>query len=306
MKKSLALLSCILLFACSSEKDLAGASTVETENACIINIVNLDSKPAAFATAKVRPSWYVQNTSAHTQGDILEITADSLGTIALEDNAFDNSYIEVIDGNAGVFKQISFSELQKNKSTTFQMETLGSVMGKAELPENADYAWVQVYGTDKLVKTNDKGEFTLDSLPPASYQIRAIISDEQAAIGEGSAHVLAGTSSDMQPLEKPTLENEQLEQWAHSRIIPLDSTVSDWMRPIADTTVVFVRLNSENFDFSEAMKNGNDIRITDQSGNRLAFKKAFWSDSLVILVLYLVVHFNIFCRRLNGVFFGNV
>ena len=28
------------------------------------------------------------------------------------------------------------------------------------------------------------------------------------------------------------------------------------------------------------MKNGNDIRITDQSGNRLAFKKAFWNDSL--------------------------
>ena len=52
------------------------------------------------------------------------------------------------------------------------------------------------------------------------------------------------------------------------------------MRPIADTTVVFVRLDSVNFDFGEAMKNGNDIRFTDQDGNRLAFKKAYWSDSL--------------------------
>ena len=84
----------------------------------------------------------------------------------------------------------------------------------------------------------------------------------------------------MHTLEKPTLKNEQQEQWAHSRIIPLDSTVSDWMRPIAESTVVFVRLDSANFDFSETMKNGNDIRITDQSGNRLAFKKAFWNDSL--------------------------
>jgi hypothetical protein len=280
MKKSLALVSCILFFACSSDKQVAGASTVETENACLINVVNLDSKPAAYAVAKVRPLWYVQGSSEHSQSDVLELTADSLGTIAIDAENFDKGYIEIIDGNAGVFQQISASELKKNKATTLQMETLGSVTGKAELPEDADFAWVQIYGTDKLIKTNDKGEFTLDSLPPANYQIRAILSDDQAAIGEGSAQVLAGTSNEMQTFEKPTLENEQLEQWAHSRIIPLDSTISEWMKPIADTTVVFVRLNAMNFDFSETMKNGNDIRITDQSGNRLDFKKAFWSDSL--------------------------
>ncbi len=280
MKKSFALISCILFFACTSDKEIAGASTVETDNACLINVVNLNSKPAAFAVAKVRPLWYVQGTSERSQGDVLEFTADSLGTIAIDADNFDKGYIEVIDGSTGAFRQISSSELKKSKATTLQMESLGSVSGKAELPENATFAWVQVYGTDKLVKTNSKGEFTLDSLPPASYQIRAIISDDQVAIGEGSAQVLAGTESDIQTLEKPTLENEQLDQWAHSRIIPLDSTISDWMKPIADTTVVFVRLSSANFDFSEAMKNGNDIRITDQNGNRLAFKKAFWNDSL--------------------------
>ena len=280
MKKTLAFLSSVLLFACSSDRDVAGASTVETENASIINVVGVDSKPAAYAVAKIRPLWHVQEISAQTQYEALEVTADSLGNIVMDSVNFETGYIEIIDGNAGVFKAIASNDLRKNKLTTMQMETLGSVSGKANLPENADYAWVQVYGTDKLVKTNDKGEFKLDSLPPASYQIRAIISDEQAAIGEGSADVLAGLLLDMHTLEKPTLENEQLEQWAHSRIIPLDSTVSDWMQPVAESTVVFVRLDSANFDFSETMKNGNDIRITDQSGNRLAFKKAFWNDSL--------------------------
>lgn len=280
MKKTLAFLSSILLFACSSDRDVAGASTVETENASIINVVGVDSKPAAYAVAKIRPLWHVQEISAQTQYEALEVTADSLGNIVMDSVNFETGYIEIIDGNAGVFKAIASNDLRKNKLTTMQMETLGSVSGKAELPEGTAFAWVQVYGTDKLVKTNDKGEFKLDSLPPASYQIRAIISDEQAAIGEGSADVLAGLLLDMHTLEKPTLENEQLEQWAHSRIIPLDSTVSDWMQPVAESTVVFVRLDSANFDFSESMKNGNDIRITDQSGNRLAFKKAFWNDSL--------------------------
>ena len=64
MKRLLASLSCVLLFACSSDKNLAGASTVETENACIINVVNIDSKPAANVVARIRPLWYVEGVSS--------------------------------------------------------------------------------------------------------------------------------------------------------------------------------------------------------------------------------------------------
>ena len=280
MKNSLAFLFCILLFACSTDKEIAGASTVETENACIINVVNIDAKPVSYAVARIRPLWYVQGTSSNSQNDVLELTADSLGNIVMDSADFDKGYIEIIDGNEGVFRAIAASDLKKNKLTTVQLEELGSVSGKADIPEGSDYAWIQVYGTDKLIKTNEKGEFTLDSLPPASYQIRAVISEDQAAIGEASVKVSAGEKNNIKTLAKPNLTNEQLEQWAHLRVIPLDSTISDWMRPIADTTVVFVRLDSVNFDFGEAMKNGNDIRFTDQSDNRLKFKKVFWNDSL--------------------------
>lgn len=284
MKRILTFLSSVLLISCSSDKEIAGASTVETENACIINVVNVDSKPAANVVARIRPLWHVQgisdSDSASSHDETLEVTADSLGNIAMDSVNFETGYIEIIDGNAGIFKAIALNSLKKNKLTTMQMETLGSVSGKAELPEGTAFAWVQIFGTDKLIKTNKKGEFTLDSLPPASYQIRAIVSDEQEAIGEATVQVSASKNSDAKTLAKPSIANEQLEQWPHSRIITLDSAISNWMQPVAESTVVFVRLNADNFDFSETMKNGNDIRITDQSGNRLAFKKAFWSDSL--------------------------
>ncbi|MBR3073712.1 carboxypeptidase regulatory-like domain-containing protein [Fibrobacter sp.] len=288
MKKLLAFLFCILLLACSSDKEIAGASTVETENACIINVVNIDSKPAANVVARIRPLWHVQgisdSDSTFSHNETLEVTADSLGNIVMDsviDSVdFETGYIEIIDGNAGIFKTIASNNLRKNKLTTMQMETLGSVSGKAELPEGTAFAWIQIFGTDKLIKTNKKGEFTLDSLPPASYQIRAIVSDEQEAIGEATVQVSADKNSDAKTLAKPSLANEKLEQWQHSRAYPLDSVISDWMKPIAESTVVFIRLDSANFDFSETMKNGNDIRITDQSGNRLDFKKAFWNDSL--------------------------
>ena len=285
MKKFLAFLACILWTACSSDKGIAGASTVETENACVINVVDANSKPAAYAVARIRPLWHVQGISSDdsnnsTTSTILEITADSLGKIVMDSVNFDKGYIEVIEGNAGAFQEIASSDLKKNKLTTIQINTFGSVTGKAELPEGTDYAWVQVYGTDRIVKTNKDGEFTLESLPPATYQIRAILPDEQSTIGEASVQISSNQKSDTKTLAKPSLDNENLEQWQYARSIPLDSTISDWMQPIAESTVVFVRLNATNFDFTTAMKNGYDIRITDQSENRLAFKRAFWNDSL--------------------------
>lgn len=287
MKKFLASIFCILLFSCSTEKDLAGASTVETENACVINVVNIDSKPASYAVARIRPLWHVQeisSTSATTKQNFtnatIEFKADSLGNIAIDSVSFDKGYIEVLDEHAGAFKAISYSDLKKNKSTTIQMESFGSVSGKANLPQDAEYAYIQIFGTDRIIKTNEDGEFTLDSLPPANYQIRAILPNEQETIGESLVQVLANEKNDIKTLAKPNLANEQLEQWQFTRIIPLDSTISIWMQPIAESTVVFVRLNSENFDFTTAMKNGYDIRITDQNGERLAFKRAYWSDSL--------------------------
>jgi len=287
MKKKLALIICIFILACSSDKEIAGASTVETENACIINIVNVDTKPAAYAVAKIRPLWHVQRISPSdsstfsnaTKDETLEIIADSLGNIMMDSVKFEKGYIEIIDGNAGLFKSIALSDLKKNKTTKMQMETLGSVSGKAILPEGSDYAWIQIYGTDRIIKTNKEGNFTIDSLPPASYQIQAILSDEKSAIGIANVTVSAGEKSNANTLVQPTLETEQLEQWAFSRTIPLDSTISDWMKPIAESTVVFVRLSAENFNFSEAMTNGNDIRFTDQNGNRLAFKRAFWNST---------------------------
>ena len=280
MKKILVFLSCILLIACSADKEIAGASTVETENASIINVVDTDSKPVAYAVARIRPLWHVQEITASTQSETLEITADSLGNIVMDSIDFDKGYIEIIKKDIGVFKSISSTELRKNKRTTLQMMHFGSVSGKANLPKGTDFAWIQIYGTDKLVKTDKNGEFTLDSLPPADYEIRAILSDAQAAIGEASVQITANKKNDIKTLRKPSLTNEHLEQWKYSRSILLDSTISDWMRPVAESTIVFVRLDSSNFDFGTAMANGNDIRFTDQSGNRLDFKKAFWNDSL--------------------------
>ena len=227
MKNLLVLLSCILLFACSSERDLAGASTVETENACIINVVGTDSKPAAYAVAKIRPLWHVHGLDSAAQIEALEVTADSLGNIVMDSVDFDKGYLEIIDGNSGAFMEIDASELKKNKLTTMQLEALGSVSGKADIPEETDYAWIQVYGTDKLIKTNKEGEFTVDSLPPARYVIRAVISEDEAAIGEASVKVSAGEKNNIKTLAKPDPANEQLEQWAHLRVIPIDSTISD-------------------------------------------------------------------------------
>lgn len=282
MKKLLPLLFALLLFSCSSDdKLLAGASTVETENACIINVVDADSVPVANAVAKVRPLWYVQDVDASNENlqVVAEYAADSLGRVVLDSLEMEKGYLEITKDGAGAFAQIVKADLKK-QGLTLQMETLGSASGKVDLPENAEFAWVQVYGTDKLVKTDSSGAFVLDSLPPASYQVRAIVSNDEPAVGEDFVQITADAKNEIGFLSAPSAVDENLESWRYFRTIPLEATVSDWMLPIADSTVVFVRLDSSNFAFESAMKHGEDVRFTDLNGNRLEFLRSYWNDSL--------------------------
>ncbi len=283
MKKFLLMLSGILLVAGCSSSDgekVAGASTLETENAYIVKIVDKDSTPIAGAVALVRPTWYVKGIEESEAGEAVTLTADSDGRIRIDSMDYKKALMEVTSEGLGAIHELKQENLGQNKTVVLQLQEKGAFSGKVELPEGESFAWVQVYGTDRLVKTDSTGAFKLDSMPPFEYRVRAIIDEDKSAIGEGVVKVSAGNETKMGTLQKGSIVDEDLEQWKFHRSLPLDSLVSDWMKPIADTTVVFVRLNAENFNFDEAMKSGFDLRFTDMDGKILESEIAAWDDSL--------------------------
>lgn len=191
----LAVFESLAFWACSGEKDVAGISTVETENAYLIQFVRGDSLPAAHVVARVRSAEYVRSVedgSAVDSADaefFSEFVTDSLGCIRIDSLAVDVATLEVVDAGEGLFKKISAEDIKDGDSVRFVLEKTGNLKGRVYLPEGVDYAWVQVYGMDRLVKTDNQGFYAMDSLPPFEYELRYIVGD---SVVEGSATVDAG------------------------------------------------------------------------------------------------------------------
>ena len=193
MKRLLLLLACLapLAFWACSDKEVAGISTVETENAFLIQIVREDSLPAAHVVARMRAVDFVRDIEDDSSKAIFfeEFTTDSLGQIRIDSLAVDAATIEIVDAGEGLFTKISAKDIQEGDSVQYALEKTGSLRGKVYLPDSVDYAWVQVYGTDRLVKTDSEGFYEMDSLPPYEYDMRVIVGD---SIIEQSAKIDAG------------------------------------------------------------------------------------------------------------------
>ena len=193
MKRLFLLLACLapLAFWACSDKEVAGISTVETENAFLIQIVREDSKPAVGVVARMRSVDFVRDIEDDSSKAIFfeEFKTDSLGQIRIDSLAVDVATIEIVDAGEGLFTKISAEDIQEGDSVQYALEKTGSLRGKVYLPDSIDYAWVQVYGTDRLVKTDSEGFYEMDSLPPYEYDMRVIVGD---SIIEQSAKIDAG------------------------------------------------------------------------------------------------------------------
>ena len=190
MKRLLLLPVVLALWDCS-EKEVAGISTVETENAFIIQIVREDSLPAANVVARMRAVDYVQSFEDGSTEETYyeEFVADSLGCLRIDSLAVDVATLEIVDRGEGLFKKILAGDVREGDSVQFVMEKTGSLRGKVYLPDSVDFAWVQVYGTDRLVKTDGEGFYEMDSLPPFEYDLRYTVGD---SVVEKAAAVDAG------------------------------------------------------------------------------------------------------------------
>lgn len=257
MKKLLLTLAVLMFWACSNEKDVAGISTVETENAFLIQIVREDSEPAVGVVARMRSANFIRdikdNSSADSSADssnaifFEEFTTDSLGQIHIDSLSVKEATIEIVDAGEGLFTKILAKDIKSGDSVQFALEKTGSLRGKIYLPDSVDYAWVQVYGSDRLVKTDSDGFYEMDSLPPYEYDMRVIIGDSAV---KNSAKVSAGEEASayvytFEPDSVKLLDFESVNEELF--IVDLGITVEGYMRA-TDTATKTVPDINEDFE----------------------------------------------------------
>lgn len=254
MKKLFLLLVLLAFWACS-DNEVAGISSVETQNAFLIRVVHGDSLPASNVVARVRPIDFVRNVagdSAET-GFFAEYVADSSGCIRIDSLAIDSAMIEIIDKGEGVIRKILAGDVQEGDSVQFVLEKTGSLHGKVYLPEGVDYAWVQVYGTDRLVKTDSRGFYEMDSLAPYDeYGLQVIIGD---TVVQQSAEVKIGgeTSSNVYAFEPDSVKVLDFETGKADFVLEEFDLRATGYLMVTDTSVVTVPAVSD--DASDAVEN---------------------------------------------------
>ena len=244
----LLVLSACFFFCACSDKDVAGISSVETQNAFLIRVVHNDSLPAVNAVARVRSADFVRNIaedSAETQF-FREYRTDSLGCIRIDSLAVDTAMIEIIDKGDGVIRKIHAAEVQDGDSVQFVLKKTGSLRGKVYLPEGVDYAWVQVYGIDRLVKTDSRGFYELDSLAPYDeYSLQVVIGD---TVVQQSAEVKVGgeTSSNVYAFEPDSVKVLDFEMGKADFILEEFNLHATGYLMVTDTSVVTVPAVSDD------------------------------------------------------------
>ena len=196
MKSYLPLLSAIAfsLIACSND-DVAGYTTVETENALLIQVVDSDSLPVVGAQARVRLA-----KKAYSNDDAIAVLeSDSKGFITLDSAlidkvdgmSVDSIAVEVLDSDKqGAFATLDWDELKdttRDEPEQMVLYRLQYLNGKIE---NAKAAIVYLYGTSKSAKVDSLGNFVIEGVAPGDYTY-LVASETDSLTGSVSVHKIA-------------------------------------------------------------------------------------------------------------------
>lgn len=130
-----------------------------------------DGTPAIGARVLIRPDAYVQDTTGipaqPLPGVIVNSSTNSSGEFRVDSLLQGDYKIEVFDDDSGVgtLYQIYHSEKSVQELETRVLTPLTTLTGNiviAGLPQNA---WIQIYGLEKLGKTDETGRFVITELP---------------------------------------------------------------------------------------------------------------------------------------------
>ena len=272
-----------ILCACSSS-DSAG-STTETENAIAQNSdgtlsiqVFADGVRASRIAYKVLPSWYVADTTGKIASDdyTYQGEADSTGKILIENHQQGAFTIQIGEGDSSIAYQYTLNHLSaKFEVDSAALTANGSVKGWVSVPSKAPHAWVHLPGIGRVEKTDAQGNFLIAGVPTGNLVVNAWDTKTKECIAQAEITVTEKDTLDIGHVDAPDEEIVKRSM----RISP-SNLISSWMRTITAPYVLTLRLDSTNFNFSEANEDGSDIHLRFSNGKEIPMQIDVWDANI--------------------------
>lgn len=262
---------------CSNEEH--SGNTMETENSVAFQVQWPDGSPAANVPYSVRPTHYL--AVSHVAADTSwyhEGISDSAGWIRITSIPGGEFVVMLAKDYLAVSLHLYSSDSVISLPPTAKLAAAAAITGSVALDSSDSSAEVRLYGYDFQTITDSNGYFELPGLPATSVRLVAWGSQTRQLLADTTITLGVGATRNLGLLHIPA-DVVDSNQWAQSTHMPGDSLVSDWMLPLQFPSVVTLRLDSLNFNFTTAANTGHDLRLYNNSGKSLRIAKVVYDSS---------------------------
>jgi hypothetical protein len=256
---------------CSS---LDGGFGSETTNGRVSGRVVLPNEsPAVGAQVTVRRSDYVA-VPPDGAGKTGNNFTDASGRFALDSLGTGSYSVEVNDTRALAFvSRCSISTGRRAVDIgTCILQRYATVKGEINIDAAPGAAWyVQVYGLERCAAIGPAGTYTLGDLPAGTFRLRFVCSDSSVVpLTLDSVTAAAGATTIV-----PSVG------WKYSRQLALNTTAAgaNVTGPVYRFPLLVRLTEGVNFTFSQARKNGEDMRFLAPDKRVLPYEIERWDSA---------------------------
>lgn len=267
-----------LFFFCSFDPVAGSKGGSETTNGITACITQCDGTPAAGSVVRLRRAEFVSRPAVLAKSTLssADILTDSKGYFTIRDIDPGEYSIEINDtsqayGRGGaVLLNCPIDSTGIKDFGVAYLKPYASVSGQVDEDViRGSRSFVQIKGLDRLAMINEQGEFSFTDLPEGEYDF--VIVEGSGVSGSERAITNVKASSG----EKVTVTVKR--RFNDSGYVIINSSGSGISsNAILVDFPLLLRLDKENFDFSQALPQGDDIRFSKTDGASLSFEIEQW------------------------------
>ncbi len=269
---------CLLMLAsCSDNVQISGAGG-QTTNGITASVVYPGGKTAVNIPFKVRPAEYlieINNAQSLPHRSIVNGMTDTSGVFRIDSLESGDYVIEINDGKgfAIALKRHIPDSIGIIDAGTNTLSPTGAVRGYLSQDElNSNTWYVQIYGLERITTVDPQsGYFAFSDLPAGDYTFRYLSQASATAPIEISNINVHSDDTTIVPVYPSWRFNAKFTLNTSSSGADIQENVFDFP--------VLIRLTKNNFDFSQAKANGEDIRFSKAGGSQLPYEIERWDAS---------------------------
>lgn len=267
--------SIFLISNCTSP---TAGGTTDTGNAKVAAVIYAsDGQPACRAKVILTPVNYISEIGADSElvrdKFIKETITDDSGRFTIPSVDTGNYFVEINDRDSSAVLVKINVRLSNEPIVSFTdtLRAYSAIEGcVGNISDTAVKRFLLIYGMDRKILIGNDGIFTVNDLPAGTYHLK----------------IIAQNDSDFLPVEYDSLTvapSQTLKLpvagWSHSSEI-IFNTTSSGAEISADVYnfPVLIRLNNDNFDFSQANGDGSDCRFVTKNFKFLQYDIESWDS----------------------------